>query len=85
MHYIYSSDIYVGGKVKDMIENQQGRKSLKIKMSHALKEELSILPVQMQTILVDDLITAFESRIAVLSRAKSNVDFAVEVGLEVLQ
>ncbi len=64
---------------------RQSKKELKIKLSKALKEEITILPAGLQTILVDDLITAFESRLAVLSRAKSNVVFTVEVGLEVVQ
>ncbi len=66
---------------------RQSKKELKVKLSKALKEEIAILPAGLQAILVDDLITAFESRLAVLSRAKSksNADFAFEVALEVVQ
>jgi hypothetical protein len=59
--------------------------NLKSKLSRALKEEINTLPDDLQTILVDDMITAFESRYAVLNRAKSNLEFAINPGLKVLQ
>jgi hypothetical protein len=71
--------------VKHMIKNQQNRKALKIKMSQALKEEVEALSTQMQDILIDDLVTAFESRFAVLNKVQSNLECTVEVGVEVSQ
>jgi hypothetical protein len=68
-----------------MIKNQQNRKALKIKMSQALKEEVEALSTQMQDILIDDLVTAFESRFAVLNKVQSNLECTVEVGVEVSQ
>jgi hypothetical protein len=68
-----------------MIKNQQNRKALKIKMSQALKEEVEALSTQMQDILIDDLVTAFESRFAVLNKVQSNLECTVEVGVEVPQ
>ncbi len=59
--------------------------NLKSKLSRALKDEINALPDDLQAVLVDDMITAFESRYAVLNRAKSNLEFAIEPGLEVLQ
>jgi hypothetical protein len=68
-----------------MIKNQQNRKALKIKMSQALKEEVEALSTQMQDILIDDLVTAFESRFAVLNKVQSNLECTVEVGVKVSQ
>jgi hypothetical protein len=59
--------------------------NLKSKLSQVLKEEIKALPDDLQAVLVDDMITAFESRYAVLNRAKSNLEFAINPGLEVLQ
>jgi hypothetical protein len=61
----------------------QSKKALKNKLSQAIKKELNALPSYMQTILVDDLITAFESRFAVMNRVKTNEEFAVKIGLEI--
>jgi hypothetical protein len=68
-----------------MDKSQQKRKALKAKVSQALNEEVKDLPIQMRDILMDDLITAFESRFAVFSKAKPNVECTVMVGLEVPQ
>jgi hypothetical protein len=64
---------------------KQNRKALKIKMLQALKEEVKALSTQMQDILIDDLVTAFESRFAVLNKVQSNLECTVEVGVEVPQ
>jgi hypothetical protein len=61
----------------------QIKKPLKNKLSQAIKKELDTLPSYMQTILVDDLITAFESRLAVMNRVKTNEEFAVKIGLQI--
>jgi hypothetical protein len=63
----------------------QSKKALKNKLSQAIKKEINALPSCMQTILVDDLITAFESRFAVMNRVKTNEEFAVKIGLEITQ
>lgn len=57
---------------------------LKSKLSRALKDEINTLPDELQADLIDDMITAFESRFAVLNKAKSNEDFAVKVALEIV-
>jgi hypothetical protein len=63
----------------------QSKKALKNKLSQAIKKEINVLPSYMQTILVDDLITAFESRFAVMNRVKNNEEFVVQIGLEINQ
>jgi hypothetical protein len=63
----------------------QSKKALKNKLSQAIKKEINTLPSHMQTILVDDLITAFENRFAVMNRVKNNEDFVVQIGLEITQ
>ena len=59
------------------------RKELKTKMASALNDDIKTLSPCMQEILLDDLITAFESRLAVLNQAQSNVHCFVEVGVKV--
>jgi|WetSurMetagenome_2_1015567.scaffolds.fasta_scaffold1741549_2 hypothetical protein len=68
-----------------MTKSQQKRQALKAKVSQALNEEVKDLPIQMRDILMDDLITAFESRFAVFNKVKPNVECTVMVGLEVPQ
>jgi len=68
-----------------MKRNLQSRKVLKTKISQTLKEDIKALPTQMQNILIDDLITAFESRMAAFSKAQSNLECVINVGVEVLQ
>ncbi len=58
---------------------------LKSKLSQALKNEINALPDDLQAVLIDDMITAFESRYAVLNRTKSNLEFVIEPNLKVLQ
>jgi hypothetical protein len=71
--------------VKDMRRNQQNRNALKIKMAQALNEEVKTLSTQLQDILIDDLITAFENRFVVLNKTQSNLEFTIEVGVKVPQ
>lgn len=60
------------------------RKQLKNKMSEALTDNINSLSAEMQDILLDDLITAFESRFEVLNQAEFNPHCFVKVGVEVL-
>jgi len=46
------------------------RRELKTKMSKVFEEHLRMLSEEMQEILIDDLVTAFQNRIDVLNRAK---------------
>jgi hypothetical protein len=47
------------------------RKELEAKMAKALKEDVKGLSAELQRILVDDLVTAFQNRINVLIRAQT--------------
>jgi hypothetical protein len=51
------------------------RKKLENKMAKVFATEIKSLPAEFRSIMVDDLVTAFESRLAVFSRAQSNSDF----------
>lgn len=63
--------------------NNKTRKELKTKMGEALNYKISNLSSSMKDILLDDLVTAFESRFEVLSNAQSNVKCYVEMGVKV--
>jgi hypothetical protein len=55
------------------------RELLKTKMSQALEDSMGMLSIGMQNILLDDLVTAFENRLKVLSHSKSNVELIVDL------
>ena len=63
--------------------NNKTRKELKTKMGEALNYKINNLSSSMKEILLDDLVTAFESRFEVLSNAQSNVKCYVEMGVKV--
>jgi hypothetical protein len=48
------------------------RKDLENKTALALDNYIRSLPAELRKILVDDLVTAFESRLCVLNQAQSN-------------
>ena len=47
------------------------RELLRRRMMEALENEITVLPRDFQEILVDDLVTAFENRLAVFVRVRS--------------
>ena len=51
----------------------KNRKELKFKMAAVFSEKIQKLSPDLQDILLDDLVTAFESRLSVLDRAQTNV------------
>jgi hypothetical protein len=61
------------------------RKALKAKMEKALFDDIKYLSKGAQDILLDDLVTAFESRLAVLSRVESNLKCFVDLEMVVSQ
>jgi hypothetical protein len=64
--------ITIGGKsLKQNITFKQ-RKELETKMAKVFKENIKGLSTELQKILVDDLVTAFQNRINVLIRAQKN-------------
>ena len=56
--------------------NQQlsvkGRKKLEAKMATVFDEKIKGLSVELQKILLDDMVTAFENRLIVFKRIKAN-------------
>jgi hypothetical protein len=47
------------------------RKELQTKMTKVLKENMKGLSTELQKIMVDDMVTAFQNRINVLNRAQA--------------
>ena len=82
MNYIL---LFITRANHEVNEMKQNRKALKIKISQALRNEVKCLSAPMQDILIDDLVTAFENRFAVLNKAQSNLECTVAVGMEVTQ
>lgn len=61
----------------------KSRKELKNKMAEALNGNIQGLSAEMQDILLDDLVTAFESRFEVLSQAQVDVFCFAEIGVRI--
>jgi len=64
------------------------RKALSSNIGKALNEDIRILSKEMQEILVDDLVTAFFSRLDVLTRVKSDhakLDLTIQCADETLE
>jgi hypothetical protein len=53
----------------------KNRKELENKMAKVFEKDMKTLPAEFRKILVDDLVTAFESRLCVLNRAQLNLKF----------
>ena len=51
----------------------KSRKELKYKMAAVFSEKIQTLSPDLQDVLLDDLVTAFENRLNVLSRAQLNM------------
>ena len=47
----------------------KGRRALEAKMASVFSEKLNELSTELQKILLDDMVTAFENRLKVLNRA----------------
>jgi hypothetical protein len=60
---------YGGKSLKQNLTLKQ-RKDLEVKMSKVLKENIKGLSAELQKILLDDMVTAFQNRINVLIRAQ---------------
>ena len=63
----------------------KNRKELQVKMASVFLEETKGLPVELQEVLLDDMVTAFENRLIVFKRAisqdKNDNSSNIEVGL----
>ena len=51
--------------------NTKNRKVLRNKMAEVFNDEIKALPMEVQYILLDDLVTAFENRLSIFSQARS--------------
>jgi len=61
----------------------KNRKELRNKLAEVFNEKIKDLPVELQYILLDDLVTAFETRLSIFSQAKpgrglADFEFALE-------
>ena len=62
--------IKIGGNSLKQGINLKQRKLLEDKMAKVFKENIKVLSTDLQKILIDDLVTAFQNRINVLIRAQ---------------
>jgi hypothetical protein len=61
----------------------KSRKELENKILALLGETMQPLSKEFQTLLADDLVTAFESRFKVLNRTQTPIDCYVEIASEI--
>ena len=61
----------VGGKSLKQQVTVKSRKELEAKMAAAFGEKIKELSTELQRILIDDMVTAFENRLKVLNRANA--------------
>ena len=57
---------------------QKNRKEIEAKMATVFKENIQMLPKDLQSILLDDMVTAFENRMSVFNRAHSGMQIMVD-------
>ena len=55
--------------------DSKNREELRYKLKAVFDEELQMLSTELKEILIDDLVTAFENRLKVLTRVQSNLRF----------
>lgn len=76
---LYTNSIVVGQEQGDVSLNENvlsnDRDELEAKMAKALSGEMKDLSSDLQRILIDDMVTAFENRLNVLNRAKLRSGF----------
>lgn len=66
-----TSDQQAGGKHVNQQVTIKTRKELEAKMAAVFGEKIRNLSTELQKILLDDMITAFENRLKVLNRAQA--------------
>jgi hypothetical protein len=54
-------------------KSSKNRNDLKLKMAEVFEKNIKMLSTELQEILLDDIVTAFENRLSVLNRAQSTV------------
>jgi hypothetical protein len=67
--------------------SSKNRNEFRLKMATVFSEKIQMLSKELQEILLDDLVTAFENRLNVLNRAQSTVklEMAESVECETIQ
>jgi hypothetical protein len=60
---------------------RKSRRELQKRMAQVFSGELQMLSAEMQGILVDDLVTAFESRLKVFNRAQAGLREITSMGM----
>jgi hypothetical protein len=71
-----------GGESMKQKNGSKTRNALKRKMASVFSENIQTLPTDLQGILLDDLVTAFENRLNVLNRAQYNVKLEIAESVE---
>jgi hypothetical protein len=68
--------IRIRRKIKHMVKQiaDKSRKELGAKLANVFTGKMGNLSTELQEILIDDLVTAFENRLNVLNRAKRKAD-----------
>jgi hypothetical protein len=59
----------------------KSRNELKTKMASVFNEKIQILSKELQEILLDDLVTAFENRLTAFNRAQSTITLETAEGV----
>jgi len=57
----------------------KSRKELKNKMATAISKEIRTLSRDLQNVLLDDLVTALENRLAILNRTRQNMQCTIAI------
>jgi len=65
----------LGGKLLKQNMTLKQRKELEAKMIKVFRENIKMLSAELQKILVDDLVTAFQNRVNVLIRAQKKTGY----------
>lgn len=60
----------------------RNRKDMKLKMATVFSEKIQMLSTELQEILLDDLVTAFENRLNILLREQSTIKFEIAESAE---
>ncbi len=63
----------------------RNKKKMETKLAAVFGDRIKSLCTEYQEILLEDLVTAFESRLAVLSRAQNHDQSSLEVGIFALE
>jgi hypothetical protein len=62
--------------------SSKNRKEMQLKMATVFSEKIQMLSTELQGILLDDLVTAFENRLSVLNRAQLTVELEMAEGVK---